>query len=83
MMAERNKFTIGIQYGYGIWHLTPVPLLMPKRYASWGVAGITGAFMFYHPAMDAYFIGSFNDSSYKRNCLQFMGRTMDQLRKAR
>jgi D-alanyl-D-alanine carboxypeptidase len=83
MMAERNKFTIGIQYGYGIWHLTPVPLLMPKRYASWGVAGATGAFMFYHPAMDAYFIGSFNDFSYKRKCLQFMGRTMDQLWKAR
>lgn len=83
MMADRNRFTIGIQYGYGIWHLTPVPLLMPKRYASWGVAGVTGAFMFYHPEMDAYFIGSFNDCSYKRKFLQFMGRTMNQLWKGK
>lgn len=81
MTADRNKFTVGIQYGYGTWHLTPVPMLMPKRYASWGAAGITGAFMFYHPEMDAYFIGSLNDSSYKRKFLRFMGRTMDQLRK--
>jgi D-alanyl-D-alanine carboxypeptidase len=81
MMADRNRFTLGIDYGYGTWHLTPVPLLMPKRYASWGVAGVTGSFMFYHPAMDTYFIGSFNDSSYKRKFLRFMGRAMDQLRK--
>ncbi len=83
MMAERNKFTLGIRYGYGIWHLTPVPLLMPKRYASWGAAGATGAFMFYHPEMDAYFIGSFNDFSYKRKFLQFMGKTMNQLWKGK
>jgi D-alanyl-D-alanine carboxypeptidase len=82
MMADRNRFTIGIQYGYGTWHLTPVPVFMPKRYASWGAAGVTGAFMFYHPAMDAYFIGSFNDFSYKRKFLRFMGRTMNQLWKA-
>jgi D-alanyl-D-alanine carboxypeptidase len=83
MMADRNRFTMGIRYGYGIWHLTPVPLLMPKRYASWGVAGATGAFIFYHPEMDAYFIGTFNDFSYKRKFLQFMGKTMDQLRKGK
>jgi len=83
MMADMNRFTIGIQYGYGIWHLTPVPLLMPKRYASWGVAGATGAFMFYHPEMDAYFIGTFNDLSYKRKFLRFMGRTMNQLWKGK
>jgi len=83
MMATRNKFSIGIQYGYGIWHLTPVPLLMPKRYASWGAAGATGAFLFYHPKMDAYFIGTFNDFSYKRKFLQFMGKTMNQLWKVK
>ena len=83
MTADRNRFTMGIQYGYGTWHLTPVPLLMPKRYASWGVAGATGAFMFYHPDMDAYFIGTFNDFSYKRKFLRFMGRTMDHLWKGK
>lgn len=81
MTSDRKRFTVGIEYGYGTWHVTPIPLLMPKRYASWGVAGVTGAFMFYHPALDAYFIGSFNDSSYKRKFLQIMGRTMDLLRK--
>ncbi len=79
MMADRNRFAIGIEYGYGTWHLIPVPVLMPKRYASWGVAGVTGSFMFYHPAMDAYLIGSFNHSSYKRKFLRFMGRTMNLL----
>ena len=79
MMADKNKFSLGIQYGYGIWHLTPVPLVMPKRFASWGAAGATGAFMFYHPELDAYFIGSFNDFAYKRKFLRFMGRTMNQL----
>jgi D-alanyl-D-alanine carboxypeptidase len=83
MMAERNKFSVGIQYGYGIWHLTPVPLLMPKRYASWGAAGATGAFMFFHPELDAYFIGSFNDSSYQRKFLRFMGGTMNQVWKGK
>jgi D-alanyl-D-alanine carboxypeptidase len=83
MTADRNRFTMGIQYGYGTWHLTPVPLLMPKRYASWGVAGATGAFMFYHPEMDAYFIGTFNDFSYKRKFIRFMGRTMNQLWKGK
>ena len=83
MMRNRSRFSLGIQYGYGTWHLTPVRLLMPKRYASWGVAGITGAFMFYHPALDAYFIGSFNHDSYKRSFLRFMGRAMDQLWKGR
>ena len=83
MMATRNRFTIGIQYGYGIWHITPVPVLMPKRYASWGAAGATGAFLFYHPEMDAYFIGTFNDLSYKRKFLRFMGKTMNQLWKVK
>jgi D-alanyl-D-alanine carboxypeptidase len=83
MAADRNRFTLGIQYGYGIWILTPVPVLMPKRYASWGVAGITGAFMFYHPEMDAYFIGSFNDFSYKRKVLRFMGGVMNRMWKGK
>lgn len=82
MLADSNRLTIGIQYGCGTWRLTPFPLLMSKKYASWGAAGITGAFMFYHPELDAYFIGSFNDSSYKRTCLRFMGRAMRDLWKA-
>ncbi len=83
MTADRNRFTPGIEYGYGTWHLTPIPLLMPKRYASWGVAGATGSFMFYHPALDTYFIGSFNDFSYRRKFVRFMGKAMDMVWKGR
>jgi len=39
--------------------------------------------MFYHPALDTYFIGSFNDFSYRRKFVQFMGKTMDQVWKGR
>lgn len=79
MTADRARFGLGIRYGYGTWQLTPVPLLMPKKFASWGVVGATGAFIFYHPELDAYFIGCFNDFSYRRKVVRFMGRTMNQL----
>jgi len=72
MKKERAKMGLGIYYGYGIWQFTTVPLLMPKKFNSWGVAGITGAFMFYHPEKDAYLIGNFNDSSYERKGLRFI-----------
>lgn len=72
MKNNRAKFGLGIDYGYGIWQITTVPLLMPKKFNSWGVAGATGAFMFYHPEMDAYLIGNFNDFSYERKGVRFM-----------
>lgn len=72
MKSDRAKFGLGIDYGYGIWQITTVPLLMPKKFNAWGVAGATGAFMFYHPGKDAYFIGNFNDFSYERKGVRFM-----------
>jgi D-alanyl-D-alanine carboxypeptidase len=66
------RFGLGIDYGYGIWKITTVPLLMPKKFNSWGAAGATGSFMFYHPETDAYIIGCFNDFSYESKGIRFM-----------
>ena len=62
--------------------LKTVPLLMPKIFNVWGHAGATGAYLFYHPKMDAYFIGTFNDFSYERQGVKFMlMKVINQLRK--
>ncbi|MFW6196801.1 MAG: serine hydrolase domain-containing protein, partial [Thermoplasmatota archaeon] len=53
MMKDKAKFGLGIDYGYGIWMLKKIPLLMPAKFKSWGVVGATGAFMFYHPDTDS------------------------------
>lgn len=37
-----------------------------------GHAGATGAYMFYHPVMDAYFVGTLNDFSYEEKGVRFM-----------
>ncbi len=65
---------IGFNYGYSIWKMMPVPLIMPKKFSCWGCVGVTGAFMFYHPETDSYIIGTFNDFSYRSKALQFMVR---------
>ncbi len=72
MKEDSSKFTLGIDYGYGIWQIKTVPLLMPKKFNSWGVAGATGAFMFYHPEHEAFIIGNFNNSAYEKTGLRYM-----------
>jgi D-alanyl-D-alanine carboxypeptidase len=79
MKSDKARLNPGFDYGYGIWQVRPVPLLLPAKYNSWGVLGATGAFMFYHPKLDAYLIGSFNHSSWQRKCVRFMFRVMDKL----
>ena len=81
MMDNCAKFGPGIDYGYGIMKIHAVPVLMPARFTSWGNAGSTGAFMFYHPCLDAYLIGSLNQFRYHVNGIQFMLRVMDMLLK--
>ncbi len=63
---------MGFDYGYAIWKTKTIPVLSPKKYACWGGVGVTGAFMFYHPATKSYIIGTFNDFSYRAKALQFM-----------
>ncbi len=80
MKDDRSRLNPGFDYGYGIWQVRTVPLLIPSKYKSWGVLGATGAFMFYHPEQDAYVIGSFNHIAWQRKCVRFMFRVMDELR---
>ncbi|MFS0880199.1 serine hydrolase domain-containing protein [Metabacillus niabensis] len=72
MMNDKAKYGVGIDYGYGIMQFKTVPLLMPKIFNVWGHAGATGSYMFYHPKMDTYLIGTFNDFSYERKGVKFM-----------
>ncbi len=65
---------ISFNYGYSIWKLKTIPLLIPEEYGCWGCAGATGAFMFYHPATQSYITGTFNDFSYRAKALQFMAK---------
>ncbi len=72
MRNDSARFQMGIDYGYGIWQFRTVPVLMPEKLNCWGVAGATGAFMFYHPESDAYIIGNFNQFEFARQALRFM-----------
>ena len=78
-MDECAKFSVGIDYGYGIMKIRRVPILMPARYNCWGNAGQTGAFMFYHPGLGVYLIGSLNQFRYHRKGIQLMLRIIDIL----
>lgn len=79
MKSDSTGLYPGIDYGYGIWQFKTVPVLMPKKYNCWGCAGATGSFMFYHPELDTYLIGTFNDVSYKSKGLKFMLKVIDKL----
>jgi D-alanyl-D-alanine carboxypeptidase len=81
MIRDSDKLYPGMDYGYGIWKLRPIPLLLPKSYYCWGCVGATGAFMFYHPALDTYLIGNFNDESYKMKAVRFMMQVIKRIMK--
>lgn len=81
MISDKARLYPGWDYGYGIWQVRPVPILLPSKYKSWGVLGATGAFMYYHPELEAYFIGSFNHQDWQRKCVRFMFKVMGKLLK--
>jgi D-alanyl-D-alanine carboxypeptidase len=78
-MEDWARFALGIDYGYGMMRIRPVLLLMPGRYSCWGNAGSTGSFLFYHPGLDTYLIGSLNQFRYHRKGIQLMLRVIDML----
>lgn len=80
MKNDKARLYPGFDYGYGIWLVRTIPLLMPAKYKSWGVLGATGAFMFYHPELDTYMIGNFNHSAWQSKSVRFMFKVMDKLR---
>ncbi|VEF46086.1 beta-lactamase [Bacillus freudenreichii] len=82
MKGDCGKFFLGIDYGYGLMNIKTVPVLMPAKYNSWGNAGSTGSFMFYHPETDAYLIGTMNQFGYGQKGIRFMLQIADKLLKA-
>ena len=81
MKDDCARFGLGIDYCYGIMKIRGFPILMPRRYNSWGNAGSTGAFMFYHPEQDACLIGCLNQFEYHSKGIRFMMRVIDTLMK--
>lgn len=81
VMDDCAKFTLGIDYCYGMMKIRTVPVIMPARYNCWGNAGSTGAFMFYHPGLYVHLIGSLNQFSYHQKGIRFMLQTIDTLLK--
>jgi D-alanyl-D-alanine carboxypeptidase len=82
MKSDCGKFFLGIDYGYGLMNIKTVPVLMPAKYNCWGNAGSTGSFMFYHPAADAYLIGTLNHFGYGQKGIRLMLKMADKLLKA-
>ncbi|BAQ09084.1 beta-lactamase [Bacillus sp. OxB-1] len=79
MKSDWSKFFVGIDYGYGVMNFKTVPILMPAKYNVWGNAGSTGSFLFYHPQLDAYVIGSFNHFRHDKKGIRFMLQVIDKL----
>lgn len=82
MKNDWGKFFLGIDYGYGLMNIKTVPVLMPAKYNCWGNAGSTGSFMFYHPATDAYLIGTLNHFGYGQKGIRLMLQIAEKLLKA-
>lgn len=80
-MKDWARFLPGIDYGYGLMNFKTVPVIMPKKYNVWGNAGSVGSFMFYHPEMDLYLIGTLNRFRYHRKGIRVMFKAVDIVRK--
>ena len=76
-MKDWAKFFPGVDYGYGVMNIRGTPIIMPRKYSSWGNAGSTGSFMFYHPRLDLYLIGSLNRYGYHRKAFRLMFKCID------
>ncbi|QCC50373.1 serine hydrolase domain-containing protein [Halapricum salinum] len=78
-MQQWNKLWQGIDYGYGIVRIRPLPFL--KRFHCWGGLGASSAFMVYNPTIDVYLIGTFNQWSYMRKSMMFLFQTLRSISK--
>ncbi|SHF90636.1 serine hydrolase domain-containing protein [Ornithinibacillus halophilus] len=80
-MQDWAKFAPGVDYGYGLMKFTPKSLVLPKKYEMWGNAGIVGSFMFYHPELETYIIGSLNNFFDHRKGIKLVFKVLDELMK--
>lgn len=79
MLSDKASLGFNFDYGYGIWLVKSIPILLPEKFRSWGVLGATGAFMFYHPKLEAYVIGNFNHTSQQRSCVRYIMKVFNTL----
>lgn len=78
-MRQWNSLYMGVDYGYGLIRLRPLPFL--AKYYSWGGLGATSSFMFYTPALDTFLVGTFNQWSFMTACMRFLFRTLRTINK--
>ena len=74
MLSDDKRSLPNFRYGYSIWKLASIPLLLPEKYYSWGCAGITGAYLFYHPKTETFMVVNFNDIAYTSKAFVFLLR---------
>lgn len=69
-MHNWRRISLGVDYGYGLARFRPLPLR--QKYHVWGGIGATNSLMFYNPAVDAYFIGTFNTTAGRSRAYRFV-----------
>jgi D-alanyl-D-alanine carboxypeptidase len=74
MLNDDKRSLPNFRYGYSIWKLATIPVLLPEKYYCWGCAGATGAYLFYHPKTETYLVVNFNDFSCRSKAFVFMLR---------
>lgn len=79
-MQTWQKFGPGIDYGYGLMRFRFIGA--PARYMIMGNSGSIGAYMYYNPEMEIYFIGTFNHVNYQRQPIMFLFRLMRTIHKS-
>ncbi len=82
MKNDTETIFFSFDYGYGVWKLKTIPIILPKKYSCWGCVGATGSFMFYNKDLDTYLIGNFNDVSYQTKGINFMIKILNKLYKS-
>lgn len=79
-MKQWSKLWIGVDYGYGLMRVRPVPFL--KKYHLWGHLGSTSSYMLYNPTYDIYFIGNFNHFGMTTKTVRFVFNALRNITKA-
>jgi D-alanyl-D-alanine carboxypeptidase len=78
-MKDWQQFGPGIKYGYGLMKFRF--FTMPAKYEIWGNSGSIGAFMYYNPSMDVYFIGNFHKVNCHRAPVVFIIKSLKEMNK--
>ena len=78
-MCNYARMAPSLYYGYGIMNFRF--MFMPAKYHIWGNSGSIGSFMYYNPAMDIYFIGSFHKVNYQVGPILYIFHTLRKFSK--